>query len=420
MDLELARRFLAALLIGALVGIEREKRKHDDPAHAFGGIRTHILLGLAGGASAWLARALGAPWVLVGTLLAVAAVGVADHVRRGRDTSFPATGIVSEIAGIAVVLLGALVVVGDAALAVALAIVVSAVLAFRQPLHGLVERIGVEDILSGIKLLIASFIVLPLLPDAPVDPWAAVNPYQVWLMVIAISALSLVGYVAIRWLGKARGLAITGIAGGLTSSTATTLNIARGSRLGTPSVSGDAASAGVLLAWLMMIVRVAAIVFATNRALFLAAWPPLAAMAATTALLATRHYLEGAGDPSATNDLPVSNPFSLASAMRFGALFAALLIAIRIAGRMLPASGLYVVSGLAGAMDVDAITLSLTSGGASPGRTSVALIVALLSNTVFKSAIVLVVAQGALRRHIAVAGAAIVVVGVATTVLAPG
>jgi uncharacterized membrane protein (DUF4010 family) len=238
----------------------------------------------------------------------------------------------------------------------------------------------------------------------------------VWLMVIAISALSLVGYVAIRWLGKSRGLAITGLAGGLTSSTATTLNIARGSRLGTPSVSGDAASAGVLLAWLMMIVRVAAIVFATNRVLFLAAWPPLAAMGATTALFAARHYLKGAGDPSATNDLPVSNPFSLASAMRFGALFAALLIAIRITGRVLPASGLYVVSGLAGAMDVDAITLSLTNGTAEPGRTAIALVAALLANTAFKCGTVLVVARGALRRQVAVAGAAIGLAGAAVTV----
>jgi len=415
MDLDLARRFLAAFLIGALVGIEREKRKHDDPTRAFGGIRTHILLALAGGASAWLARALVAPWILVATLLAVAAIGVADHVRRGRDAQDAAPGIVSEVAALSVVLFGALVVVGDAGLAVALAIAVSAVLAFRQPLHGLVERIGVEDILAGIKLLIASFIVLPLLPDAPVDPWGAVNPYQLWLMVIAISALSLVGYIAILWLGKARGLAITGIAGGLTSSTATTLNIARGSRLGTPAVSGDAASAGVLLAWLMMFGRVMAIVFATNRGLFAVAWPPLAAMAAVTALFAGRHYLKGAGDRGATNDLPVRNPFSLASAMRFGALFAVLLIVIRIAGRILPSSGLYVVSGLAGAMDVDAITLSLTSGDAPLVRAAAALIIALLANTAFKCATVLVVARGAVRRQIAVAGLAIGVTGTLAT-----
>jgi uncharacterized membrane protein (DUF4010 family) len=415
MDIELARHFLAALLIGALVGTEREKRKHDDPGRAFGGIRTHILLALTGAASAWLARALAAPWVVVGTLLAVAAIGVADHVRRGRDTVDFVPGIVSEVAALAVVLLGAMVIVGDAALAVALGVVVSAVLAFRQPLHGLVERIGVEDILAGIKLLIASFIILPLVPDKPVDPWGAVNPYQLWLMVVAISALSLIGYVAIRWLGKARGIAITGIAGGLTSSTATTLNIARGSRPGAPMVSADAASAGVLLAWLMMFIRVMVIVFATNRGLFAVAWPSLAAMGVVTALFAGRHYLKGVGDPAAINDMPVKNPFSLTSAMRLGALFAVLLIAIRIAGQALPSTGLYVVSGLAGAMDVDAITLSLASGSAGLERTAAALIVALLANTAFKCATVLVVGRGGMRRQVAVASVAVLTTGMIAT-----
>jgi uncharacterized membrane protein (DUF4010 family) len=418
MDIELARHFLAALLIGALVGTEREKRKHDDPARAFGGIRTHILLALAGGASAWLARALVAPWIFVATLLAVAAIGVADHVRRGREAVDLAPGIVSEVAALSVVLLGAMVVVGDSTLAVALAVVVSAVLAFRQPLHGLVERIGVDDILAGIKLLIASFIILPLVPDAPVDPWGAVNPYQLWLMVVAISALSLVGYVAIRWLGKARGIAITGIAGGLTSSTATTLNIARGSRPGVPMVSADAASAGVLLAWLMMFIRVMVIVYATNRGLFAVAWPGLAAMGAVTALFAGRHYLKGVGDAAAINALPVKNPFSLTSAMRLGALFAMLLIAIRLAGQALPSTGLYVVSGLAGAMDVDAITLSLASGSAALERTAAALIVALLANTVFKCATVLVVGRGAMRRQVAIASVAVLTTGVVATALA--
>jgi len=418
MDPALARHFLAAFLIGALVGIEREKRKRDDPAHAFGGIRTHILLALAGATAAWLARTLAMPWIFVATLLAVAAIGVADHLRRGSEAGDFSPGIVSEIAALVVVLLGAMVVAGDAALAVALAVVVSAVLAFRQPLHGLVERIGIDDILAGIKLLIASFIVLPLVPDATVDPWGVINPYQLWLMVVAISALSLVGYVAIRWLGRARGIAVTGIAGGLTSSTATTLSIARGSRSGVPALSGDAASAGILLAWLVMFLRVMAIVFAANRALFGVAWVPLAAMALVAALLGAGHYFKGADDPSAVNDLPVKNPFNLASAMRFGALFAALLIVIRCAGQVLPSSGLFVISGLAGLADVDAISLSLANGDASAQRAAAALVVAVLANTAFKCATVLMVGRGTLRRQVAVASAAIAVTGVVSTAMA--
>jgi uncharacterized membrane protein (DUF4010 family) len=237
-------------------------------------------------------------------------------------------------------------------------------------------------------------------------------------MVVAISALSLIGYVAIRWLGKVRGIAVTGIAGGLTSSTATTLNIARGSQGGI-GVSANAASAGVLLAWLMMFARVMVIVFAMNRGLFAVAWPSLAAMGAVTALFAGRHYLKGSGEPATVDDLPVKNPFSLTSAMRLGALFALLQIAIRVAGQGLPSTGLYVVSGLAGAMDVDAITLSLANGDAALERAAAALVIALLANTALKCATVLVVGRGAMRRQVAIASVAVVATGILATVFSP-
>ena len=153
-------------------------------------------------------------------------------MRCRTDARDEAPGLTSELAAIVVFLLGGMVMVGDRALAVALAVVTSAVLAYKQPLHGLVRRIDRDDLFAGIKLLIASFIVLPLLPDRAIDPWDAINPYRLWLLVIMISALSLVGYVAMRWLGTAHGTAVTGIAGGLVSSTAATLSFARAARTG--------------------------------------------------------------------------------------------------------------------------------------------------------------------------------------------
>lgn len=416
MSPELARHFLVALLIGALVGIEREKRKHAAPGRTLGGIRTHILLALVGGASAWLAREIDMPWVLVVTLAAVAAVGVASYVRRSsRGPQDDSPGITSEIAAIAVFLLGAMVVLGNEALAVALAITVSAVLAFKQPLHGFVQRIGVDDLLAGIKLLIASFIVLPLVPDATVDPWQAINPYQLWLLVVLISALSLVGYVAMRWLGPTRGTAVTGIAGGLLSSTAATLGFARNSRAGAPGARGDAASAGILLAWLVMFLRVVIVAAIVGPRLLQAAWPPLAAMALVTAGLAAHHYRAGIGLAGAGGEpgLEAKNPFNLAAAVRFGALFAGVLLAVKIAQQHLPGLGLYVVSALAGSMDVDAITLSLASdAGAGDLRpAALALVMAVLANTAVKCAMVLVLGAGPVRRHVAVASALIAAAG---------
>ena len=204
-----------------------------------------------------------APWVFAITLAVVGAGVVSSYVFQNREGD-EALGLTSEIAAILVFLLGAMAVTGNVELAGALGVATSAVLAFKRPLHHLVERIGFDDLYAGIKLLIASFVVLPLLPDAPVDPWGAINPYKLWLLVILISALSMVGYVAVRWLGTAHGNAITGIAGALVSSTAATLSLARTSRVQSDPVHARALVAAILLAWFVMFVRVA-VVLAERR-----------------------------------------------------------------------------------------------------------------------------------------------------------
>jgi uncharacterized membrane protein (DUF4010 family) len=422
MNLEVARHFMIALFIGALVGVEREQRRSSEPERFFGGVRTHILLALVGATAAWLARELASAWVFAVALAAVSAVGVASYVRRGRDRAGEAHGFSGEIAAMAVVLLGAMVVVGDPALGVALAVAVSAVLAFKQPLHVLVGRIGSEDLLAAIKLLCMSFIVLPLLPRTPVDPWHALNLYQLWLLVILTSALSLVGYLAMRWFGSTRGTAITGMAGGLVSSTATTLSFARASCSAGASPAGNREASGILLSWLVMFVRVMVLVALVNASLLQAAWIPLAAMGLATGAFALGHYLLSIRTmPADGSALAVRNPFQVGEALRFGALFAAILLLIRLAQTHLPQSGLYLVSALAGSADVDAITLSLAQDGSSRATTAqaaLALCVAVLSNTAVKTATVLLFGRGQVRRHTLVAAAAIAVTG-AVALLAP-
>ena len=141
-----------------------------------------------------------------------------------------AVGLTTETAALTVCLLGAACTAGYPELALAGGIAVSAFLAYKEPLHGLVAKLGPDDISAGVKLLAASFIVLPLLPKQPIDPWGALVPRSLWLLVILIAALSLVGYVATRALGSERGTAITGLSGGLVSSTAVTLTFAKRSR----------------------------------------------------------------------------------------------------------------------------------------------------------------------------------------------
>jgi len=191
------RNFIIALLIGALVGTEREKRKVAEQEVSFGGLRTFILFAQAGAVSAWLSIHLGYPWIFVATVAAISAIVVTGYVleSRVRPTEI---GVTTELAAITVCLLGGAVMYGFVAIAVALAIVTSTVLAYKRPLHAAVAKISSDDLYAGLRLLIATFIVLPLLPDRTIDPWQALNPHRLWLLVILISGLSMVGYVAVR------------------------------------------------------------------------------------------------------------------------------------------------------------------------------------------------------------------------------
>lgn len=419
MDLEVARNFLIALLIGALVGVEREKKKDSDSGPFFGGIRTYTLLALVGAASAWLTHEGHLPWAFHVTLAIVGAAMVASYVlqNRGRDDS---PGLTSEVAAIAVCLLGGMVVMGEAPLAVALAVVTSAVLAYKQPLHGLIGRIGRDDLLAGIKLFIASFIVLPLLPNETIDPWGAINPYKLWLLVILISALSLVGYAAMRWLGTAHGTAITGLAGGLVSSTATTLSFARTSRTSGDATQARALTAGTLLAWGVMFVRMVVLIAVVNRPLLLSSWLPFTAMGVVTLGLAGWHYragIAGATVEDGKSAPEVKNPFSLSAAIRFGLLFAAVLLVVKLAETYASDVGVYVVAALAGSVDVDAITLSVAGQPGDLSRAATAIVIAALSNTVVKCSMAAVLGASGLRRHIVIATVAILAAGFAGVAL---
>jgi uncharacterized membrane protein (DUF4010 family) len=421
-DVVVVRNFLIALLIGALVGIEREKRKFAEHEVTFGGLRTFILFAETGAVAAWLSQHLNSPWVFIAAVVAVAAAVVTGYVLESRVKP-DSLGLTTEIAAITVCLLGGAVMFGYAELAVALAILTSAVLAFKQPLHGAVQKLGTDDIYAGLKLLIATFIVLPLLPTAPVDPWQALNPSKLWLLVILISAMSLVGYVAVRWLGHARGTAITGATGGLVSSTAVTLSFARQSRTDTQPHAGEALAAGILIAWVVMFVRVVIIVAVVNATLLTRVLLPFSVMAVVTAILAAaffwraRRHMETPG-PAA--DVPLTNPFSLGAATRFGLLFAVVLLAVRLAQIYLPSEGQYVIAAIAGLTDVDAITLSMAEYGLQGGDAATAagaITIASLSNTVLKCGLILALGSSSLRRRLLTATGAILVTGIASVLL---
>jgi len=421
-DVMVIRDFLIALLIGALVGIEREKSKAGKGDFTFGGLRTFILFAQAGAVGAWLSQHFKTPWIFVVTVVAVSCMVISGYWMESRHDP-EQVGLTTEIAALTVCLLGAVVMFGYPGLAVLLAVLTSSVLAFKQPLHSAVARLSNDDIYAGLKLLIATFIILPILPNTPVDPWQVLNPYKLWLLVILISALSLVGYVAVRWLGSTHGTAATGIAGGLVSSTAVTLSFARQSQVDTSSNAGDALAAGILLAWTVMFVRVALTVAIVNHTLLVHVLVPFTAMALSAAVAAGIFYRRGLIARARLEqkaDLPVKNPFSLTSSVQFGALFAAVLLIVHFAQVYAPASGVYAVAALAGLTDVDAITLSMSEFARQEGNLSMAagaIAIAAISNTLVKCGMVVFLGSAAMRRRVVIATAALLLCGVGSLLL---
>jgi uncharacterized membrane protein (DUF4010 family) len=336
-------------------------------------------------------------------------------------------GLITELAAIVVTVLGGLATLGQPALAVCLGIVLATLLAFKQPIHGLIEKIGWDDIFGGLRLLIASFIVLPLLPNRTIDPWQALNPRELWLLVVLISALSAVGYVATRWLGPSRGAVITGLAGGLVSSTAATLAFSRQSRE-TDRHGAHMLAMGSLIAWTVMFARVLVISVAVYPALIRLLLVPIAIMAmATLTSVAVLYWLhiqakkagEGQKD-SGSASISISTPFTLTQAAKFGLLFAVILLLVKIIGDQSREEGLYLVALVAGLTDVDAITLSMSqyarSGGAAEVAT-IAIIIAVLANSAVKAGMAAILGSVDYRRQMLAATALLAVAGAMASAL---
>ena len=404
--------FVVALFIGALIGTERTFRHRDLPGD-FAGLRTFILLAQAGAITAWITRQLDAVAVFVaGMVSTTALLSTAYFVRARREEDSP--GYTTEVAGGIVFLLGGAAALGYAPFAVAMAIVTSGVLAMKDQLHASVRKLTSEELLAALRLLFASFVVLPVLPHRPVDPWGALDPYELWLLVILISSLSMAGYIAVRWTDARRATVLTGALGGLVSSTAATISLARRSR----EISGSESvlCAGIAVSWAVMFVRVGVEVAIVSPSLLPRLAPALAGLALALALCALG--LARSADADAVQDDALGtlrNPFRLWAAIQFAVIFAVVLLATKLASTWLPEQGIYAVAVLSGAVDVDAITLSVarmaTRSELDASLASGAIVLAAVTNSVMKWVYAMVLGTAELRRRLLLPGGIVVVGG---------
>jgi uncharacterized membrane protein (DUF4010 family) len=274
-------------------------------------------------------------------------------------------------------------------------------LTLKPQLHGLAARISSEDLYATLKFAIISLIVLPVLPNQTYgpEPFDAFNPYRTWLMVVFISGISFLGYVMIKVVGSRRGIGLTGLLGGLVSSTAVTLSFSERSQ-DHPDLARPLALA-ITLAWTMMFGRVLVEVAVLNQALLQALWLPMGAgMLAGVAFCVIYYFGQRTGQGS---EVKLANPFELGPAIKFGILYAVILLAAKAAQFYFQDAGLYAASALAGLADVDAISLSMAelagaAGGVVTSTAARAVVLAAISNTIVKGGIAISLGSKSLRR----------------------
>lgn len=402
-------RYVVALAIGLLMGLERER----NPA-AKAGLRTFALSALFGVLTAHLATELGALWLVAVGLLLVGGMMIAAYLHAPQ----PVDGDPGTTTVTALMLcygLGVLVWHDEIQLAVMLGIAATMLLYFKPELRGLSEHLTRRDLLSVLQFAVLALIILPLLPNRDYGPYGAINPHQVWWMVVLVAGVGLAGYAALRVVGQERGAVMLGLLGGLVSSTATTLSFSRHARASSEMM--PVAVIVIVLANLVVLVRLGVLATVLAPEVMPQLLPVLIGGLVVGGLGAAYgvHRLQPQGELPA---LAMGNPTELRTALGFGLLYAAVLLAAAWLSDWLGTRGLYAVALVSGLTDVDAITLSslrLHNLGQLPVAILVNVItLAVLANLLFKSMLTLAIGGWQMARH-AIAGMGAVGLGLVMT-----
>jgi len=398
----LLRSLLVGGSLGALIGLERqwdEQFRHHR-TKVLAGLRTFSLWALFGVLCAWFSEAVH-PFFFVAGFGAMALWLTLFLQSRNRTGTDP--GFTTGAAGMVTFLVGGLVFWGMERVALVLGVSVIILLAMKPTLHRFSRGITMEDVRSALKFAAVTGVILPLVPDEALGPYGAFNPHTIWMMVVLVSGVGFVGYLAVRLLGQRNGIAVAGLLGGLASSTATTLAMSRQSKE-RPSESHDC-SLAILLACTVMVWRVAILVGVVSMKALLALWPSLMVVSLPGAAWCAWRLFHGGSGAGDTRDVShYGNPLRLRVALQFGVLYALILLIVKAAIAHFGNSGLLAVSSLSGLVDLDAITLSLSQmvGGSSLDLVTATrgILLAILANTLVKAAFSFVYGSPALRREV--------------------
>ncbi|WP_235756998.1 MgtC/SapB family protein [Paracoccus salsus] len=410
-DLEILQRLGLALAIGLLFGLERgwHQRKLSE-GDRIAGVRTFAIAGLLGGVGGWLASLTQPIFLAVAFLGLSGLLGVSYWMRLKQDDD---VGLTTEIAFLLVFSLGAASVLGNMPAAAAVAVIAALLLSMKKRLHLWVARIERLELEAVLKLALISVVILPLLPDQGYGPGATLNPYQVWWAVVVVAGLSFFGYAAIRLGGASLGILVTGLFGGLASSTSTTLALSRLVRA--QGALARPAAAGVVIAGSVTFLRILVLVAIFQPALIAPLSIPMGVMAASGLVSAGLIWLQARGGEGRQSELHgIANPLELTTALLFGILLVVVLLAVHHLKIWIGTSGVFAAAALSGITDVDALTISvskLVGEDLTAANGATAIFIAASVNTAVKAGIAVAVGGRAIGVRVGVVYAVVIAAG---------
>jgi len=389
LSVDIMIKILYAVGIGILIGVERSllPDTNENDADPLMGIRTYSILSLGG----FSAALVGAEYPLAATILIAGYVVLILALYIHSMQKDP--GITTEIAAVACCGLGVLCFFSPH-IAGVLALIITILLALKRFMNNLTTNLQRVELTDTLKFLAIILIILPLLPNRALDPYGAFNPYKVTFLVILISGISFVGYFLTKFLGAAQGLGLTGVLGGLTSSTAVTAAMAAQAKR-TPGLI-HACGFATLIANATMFARVLVVVALLDRALmFKLIWSlgtmTLVVIVAVIFLWLSSKRTGTQGNASGAEDLNLKNPFSLGPAIKFSLFFVVILLVAKVANLYFGDKGLYFAALVSGLADVDAITLTIAEQTKSLQLNheigAIAITIAVVANSIVKSGI---------------------------------
>jgi uncharacterized membrane protein (DUF4010 family) len=390
-------RMLVATGIGCIIGLEREYTSMSNNQTVFAGVRTFAMVGLFGFLSAFLSFYF-THWVVVGGLLGTIMVVLVSYWISARKGEI---GVTTEFTTLLTFLLGCLTLLGFVEASLAITVIVLVLLSLKAPLKNIIGRITNKEMYAFVKFVVLALLIFPFLPNQTFGYYDVFNPRELGLVILLTSGLGFLGYLLMKFLGGNRGVLLTGIVGGLVSSTVVTWIFSRKSKEA-PELA-RICTVAIIAASTIMVVRVVVWVMIFNKALLSGLLVPMLLLFITSLGIALYYYREQESLPQVKTDFPLGEPLELREAILFGLLYTGILLLVSYANDRFGEEGIFLSSAIASLTDIDAITISMSKlAGDKIGLLTAqnAILLATLSNTIVKIGIALWIGSNSLRKYI--------------------